>query len=83
MIDSTTRRNRAAYGTALPGDGDADAPRFSLGFLRDREALIQRFLLAEVLAPPLALRRGAQGRGPGSAAALPARPGLDRRRGSR
>ena len=44
--------HRGAY--ALPStDG---GPRSALAFLGDRDQLVRRFLLAEVLAPPLALR---------------------------
>ena len=43
----------AAY--ALPTEGDAGGVS-ALGFVRDRELLVQRFVLSEVLAPPLALR---------------------------
>jgi hypothetical protein len=36
--------------------GDADGPG-ALAFVHDRGVLARRFLLAELLAPPLALRR--------------------------
>jgi hypothetical protein len=45
--------------------GDADGPG-ALAFVHDRGALARRFLLAELLAPPLALRRRSRHAGPGS-----------------
>lgn len=41
---------------ALPSDADQSFESSPLGFVGDRALLVQRFLLAEVLAPPLALR---------------------------
>jgi hypothetical protein len=38
-----------------PAPEDAEAPR-ALAFVHDQPALLRRFILAELLAPPLALR---------------------------
>ena len=52
--------------SAPPSAGDEPDPRGALAFVHDRGALARRFLLAELLAPPLALRhRRAAKRGPG------------------
>jgi hypothetical protein len=40
---------------APPLPEDAEAPR-ALAFVHDQPALVRRFILAELLAPPLALR---------------------------
>lgn len=56
MARSDDDIHRGAY--AIRRDDGIPSP---LAFVREREKLVARFLLAEVLAPPLALR----GRGPG------------------
>jgi hypothetical protein len=59
-----------------PGPGDPEGP---LAFLLGRDALVRRFLLAELIAPPLSMRRRARGKdAPGAPPHEATKPGAPR-----
>jgi hypothetical protein len=63
MARTTRPGDEASAALALDAQGGVgpDGERAPLAFLGEREALVRRFLLAELLAPPAALRRHRRG----------------------